>query len=49
MGLLYPNYHRMRKENTRTPIFYVLNLLGEKNGISVEWILTGKGDWLAKR
>jgi len=47
--LTYSNYHRMMKHNTRTPSFYVLNLLAEKYGVSAEWLLTGKGEWLAKK
>ncbi|MCZ4224939.1 hypothetical protein [Pedobacter rhodius] len=47
--LLYPNYHRMKKEPNRTPSFYVLNILSEKYGVNADWILTGKGEWLAKK
>ncbi|WP_231464792.1 hypothetical protein [Pedobacter sp. Leaf132] len=46
--LLYPNYHRLKKEPNRTPSFYVINLLSEKYGVNADWILTGKGEWLKK-
>ncbi|WP_131535560.1 hypothetical protein [Pedobacter nototheniae] len=48
-NLIYPNFHRMRKEKTRTPSFYVINILSESYGVSVEWIITGKGEWLSKK
>ena len=46
--LTYPNFHRMKKEKTRTPSFYVINILSEVYGVSSSWIVTGKGEWLPR-
>ncbi|SES00337.1 hypothetical protein [Pedobacter rhizosphaerae] len=40
------NFERMRNQKLGSPSIYLLNVLRVNYGVSLDWLITGKGNWL---